>query len=186
MVFCGGGSQSYISPNSLVKIIRSCISTVSYKILLNGQPGSTFILERRLRQGDPLSILVYFMCRCSIRVAEEGGSFEFYSRWQGKGLLSPICFFEVLPAFCKANAVEADRMIDILSGYKVPSGQMVNMEKYEVSFSRNIPDHYKDLIRNRMRVKTMENHSKYLGLPVIFGRSKKMFSPLSWIRFERK
>ncbi|XP_058762699.1 uncharacterized protein LOC131636069 [Vicia villosa] len=105
-------------PNSLVELIRSCISTVSYQILLNGQPDDCLL-------------------------------------------------------FCRASTVEADGMMDILYRYQVSSGQMVNMEKSEVSFSRNDPDHCKDLICNRMRVKTVENHSKYLGLPVMFGRSRK-------------
>jgi len=33
----------------------------------------------------------------------------------------------------------------------------------------------KEMICNKMNVKTMMSHTRYLGLPVVFGRSKKEF-----------
>lgn len=38
-----------------VQIIRECISSVSFLILLNGPPFGDVCLSRGLRQGDPLS-----------------------------------------------------------------------------------------------------------------------------------
>ncbi|XP_058753366.1 uncharacterized protein LOC131626560 [Vicia villosa] len=50
---------------------------------------------------------------------------------------------------------------------------MVNLDKSEASFSRNVVDRDKDTIRNRRSVKTVEAHSRYLKLLALFGRSKK-------------
>ncbi|XP_058727572.1 uncharacterized protein LOC131599118 [Vicia villosa] len=50
---------------------------------------------------------------------------------------------------------------------------MVNLEKSEASFSSNVLEIVIEMIYNRMGVKTLQSHSKYLGLPVLFGRSKK-------------
>ncbi|XP_058756923.1 uncharacterized protein LOC131630149 [Vicia villosa] len=50
---------------------------------------------------------------------------------------------------------------------------MVNLDKSEVSFSQNVREEDKGMIRSMMGVKTVANHSRYLGLPMIFGRSKK-------------
>ncbi|XP_058725614.1 uncharacterized protein LOC131596896 [Vicia villosa] len=50
---------------------------------------------------------------------------------------------------------------------------MVNLDKSEVSFSRNVCEADANLIRKRMGVKADVNHSKYLGLPVVFGRLKR-------------
>lgn len=61
----------------------------------------------------------------------------------------------------------------MLRRYQESSGQMVNLDKSEASFSQNMLERDKVLIRNRMGVKTVEAHSRYLELPAVFGRSKK-------------
>ncbi|XP_058783487.1 uncharacterized mitochondrial protein AtMg00310-like [Vicia villosa] len=65
-------------------------------------------------------------------------------------------------------------MVEVLKRYQDSSGQMVNLDKSEASFSQNVAESEKNLIRNKMGVKTIEAHTKYPGLPVLFGRSKKV------------
>lgn len=53
------------------------------------------------------------------------------------------------------------------------------MEKTELSFSRNVSLNCKNLIQDRMGIKAVESHSRYLGLSTCIGRSKKaIFSSL--------
>ncbi|XP_058782992.1 uncharacterized protein LOC131657636 [Vicia villosa] len=68
---------------------------------------------------------------------------------------------------------EANRIKDILKTYENASGQVVNFEKSEVSFSRNMGEEIRDTVRNCLGISIVSNHSKYLGLPIMFGRSKK-------------
>lgn len=63
--------------------------------------------------------------------------------------------------------------MNALARYQATSGQMVSLEKTEASFSRNVPECIIEMIHNIMGVKTIQSHSKYLGLPVLLGRSKK-------------
>lgn len=75
--------------------------------------------------------------------------------------------------FSRENSQEADRIVETLHKYELSLGQMVNLDKSKASFSRNVCEEEKILIWSRMRVKTVTSHSKYLGFPVVLGRSKK-------------
>lgn len=57
--------------------------------------------------------------------------------------------------------------MEILLNYHKSLGQMVNLDKSEVSFNRNVRNEVKEIIHNRMGVKTIIAYSRYLGLPVV-------------------
>ena len=48
--------------DSLIKIIMSCMSTVFYTVLLNGQPVGNIKPIKGLRQGDSLSPYFFLLC----------------------------------------------------------------------------------------------------------------------------
>ena len=48
--------------DNLIKIIMSCMSLVSYVVLLNGQPVGNIKPTKGLRQGDPLSPYIFLLC----------------------------------------------------------------------------------------------------------------------------
>lgn len=39
-----------------------CISSVKYRIKINGELSQEFSLERGLRQGDPMSLYLFLLC----------------------------------------------------------------------------------------------------------------------------
>ncbi|XP_058776904.1 uncharacterized protein LOC131651249 [Vicia villosa] len=87
--------------------------------------------------------------------------------------ISHLFFADDSLLFVRASETEASCIMNILKVYQEASGQVVNLDKSEASFSQNVLDDVKERIHNRMQVKTVMRHSKYLGLPIILGRSKK-------------
>lgn len=63
---------------------------------------------------------------------------------------------------------------NILARYCRSSGQVINYEKSEVSFSANVEPHVHTQIIESLEVWEVTVRPKYLGLPSVIGRSKKL------------
>lgn len=87
--------------------------------------------------------------------------------------ISHLFFGDDSIIFSRASMHEIIRIKQILHNYEVASGQKINFKKSKLSFSHNVPDQMKNLLNQEMGVQTVKQHSKYLGLPTIIGRSKK-------------
>lgn len=57
---------------------------------------------------------------------------------------------------------------------RLPRGQQINMEKSSIFFSKNTSEVQKDVVRNAIGISSVEHHGKYLGLPALISKSKKV------------
>lgn len=128
--------------NKWTSLIMRCVSSVSYAVVVNGVPGTSFSPTRGLRQGGPLSPYLFILCSEAlsslIRKAKAEGSIQGIRVKRHALCISPISFADGSLLFFRASLRDADHFLRILRLYEDASGQKINFEKSEFSSSRNL------------------------------------------------
>ena len=164
-------------PNKLVSLISSCMSTVSYSVLLNGQLVGNIKPIRGLRQGYPLSPHLFLLCAMGlqglIKKAETNGDIRGVSICRNGPRVSHLFFADDSVLFCWAKVEECQRVLDLLSIYEKGTGKKINREKTNIFFSANTYQDMQNQIQQLLGVPAICLYEKYLGLPALVGHAKK-------------
>lgn len=127
-----------------IKLIMECISSVEYKVLLNGQARGHIIPERGLRQGDPLSPYLFILCTetliANIIKAEREKQLTGIKVARACPSISHLLFADDSLFFCKANKDECQTILKILKEYEGVSGQQINFDKSSIQFGHKIEE----------------------------------------------
>ncbi|XP_057452127.1 uncharacterized protein LOC130743933 [Lotus japonicus] len=164
-------------PHNWVNLIMSCVSTVSFSIMLNGNPQENFVPNRGLRQGDPLSPYLFILCgevfSALINRSIASKALSGIKIARNAPVISHLLFVDDSILFGRATVQEAECLKEILVTYERASGQVVNLDKSMLSVSRNVQQTSFDELKQLLGVKAVESYDKYLGLPTIIGKSKR-------------
>ncbi|KAB2595159.1 hypothetical protein D8674_030609 [Pyrus ussuriensis x Pyrus communis] len=143
-------------------LIRGCVSSVKFDVLLNGQAGSTFAPSRGLRQGDPLSPYLFILGRLDgVKIGVSGP------------VISHLFFADDTLLFLRADEKNCRNLSNLLTRFCVALGQKVNLMKSSVFFGANIPNAIAAHLGNTLGMAVVSNPGTYLGVPAIWGRTKK-------------
>jgi hypothetical protein len=159
-----------------VKIMLECIFTVSYSILVNGEPHGYIKPSQGLRQGDPLSPYLFLLCaeglHSLLQRAKNEGALQGISISKAGPKLTHLFFADNSLLFCKASTTEVSCVQDLLTEYELASGQQINRQKTTLIFSKSTPRHIQNNIQGMLGVPVIRQYEKYLGLPSFVGRAK--------------
>ncbi|XP_027174276.1 uncharacterized protein LOC113773872 [Coffea eugenioides] len=159
-----------------IRWMHGCLSSVSYSFNVNGVKRGYVSPSREIRQGDPLSPCLFLFCAeelsnllnngirnkqiTGVKIAKQGPS------------VSHLFFADDSLIFCKANGDEAGHIKEILECYEKASGQQVNINKSAIFFSKNTGSRKKEEMLQKLGGIQQVSQEKYLGLPLVVGRSK--------------
>lgn len=122
-------------------MIRECISTTSYSILINGSPFGFFPSLRGLR-GDPISptlftVLSNLLSRI-LACSEAVGRLSGVKVARSSPKVTHLMYADDLVIYCKATDEEAREVHDCLNFYCSWIGQSINWDKSSVHFNSNV------------------------------------------------
>lgn len=130
-------------PNLWIHLIMECITSVSYSVIVNGEPIGQITPKAGLRQGDPLSPYIFILCM------EVLSQKLIHNQAQGliQGLkinrrapeISHLFFADDALFFLKGTMGNVGNLRTILDKFCDLSGEMINTQKSHTVFSRNTP-----------------------------------------------
>ncbi|XP_019181376.1 PREDICTED: uncharacterized protein LOC109176397 [Ipomoea nil] len=160
-----------------IELIMLCVTTVRYKVGINGDLIDFIVPTCGLRQGDPLSPYLFILCAEGLSHLLTGAVRRKVISpcvvARGAPGVSHLFFADDSLLFFKATVNEAEAVKDCLVSYERMSGQCVNFGKSCIIFSRNTDDMIKNNVATVFNVQQVHNIGRYLGLPMGVGRNKR-------------
>ena len=148
-----------------------CLSIVRFSIFINGSPCEFFGSSRGLRQGDPLSPLLFVLVmealgRMLDKAVHEGHMLGFsVGNLEGRSLaVSHLLFADDTLIFCEADLEQILILRMILIWFEAVSGLKINLSKSELVLVGVV--HNIDLLLNVLGCKQGSLPMKYLGFPL--------------------
>ncbi|XP_050222755.1 uncharacterized protein LOC126672846 [Mercurialis annua] len=160
-----------------VNWVMECVSTVSYTVLVNGEPTDVIYPSRGIRQGDPLSPYLFLLCSEGfsflLQKAELNGSLVGIRIGRYCPTVSHLLFADDSLLFSRATESDCCTIVRLLQLYCQVSGQQINMDKSSVCFSSNTPQRFRLHMARILGITVIGAKDKYLGLPSVVSKSKK-------------
>lgn len=154
------------------------MASFSYSISFQGSNIGPIIPKRGLRQGDPLSPYLFLLCveglSLYLKSAADNASINGCRIYPQAPAITHLLFTDDSFLFFKATVGEANSIKQILSLYEAFSGQSVNYQKSVIFFSSTVRREKQNEIKNVLEVHNDIGTSKYLGLPSLIDKSKKI------------
>jgi hypothetical protein len=135
-----------------VNWIMACLNSVSFSILLNGLSTIFFQAERGIRQGCPLSPLLFLLVAeilsRYLTEAKVGGCFSGI-KISNRMAITHLLFMDDILIFFDGSKRDADLLSKGLTLFKIETGMKINAQKSNILFSQ-IGDedirHYLDIL----------------------------------------
>lgn len=168
-VLCSVGLDS-----AMITVIMGCLHSTRISVLWNGEWLDSFISERGLQQGDPLSPYLFVLCMevlgNTIRTAVQQGTWKACRLSRGGPALSHLYFADDLLLFGDATPRQARVMADILETFCHESGQCMNISKSRLWLPPHLLGTNGPAIRREFGVPLTSDLGLYLGAPLLHGR----------------
>lgn len=158
------------------KWVMECMSSVSYKILINESPSECIVPCRGIRQGDPMSFFLFVLCTegllASLVEKERVGLISGIKVRAKNPPITHLLFADDCYIFYKVKMSEIKAIMDCLQEFSGASGQIINHEKLALYFSSNTPRQFKSLVQVVLSMKHSQTLGNYIGLPSFISKEK--------------
>ncbi|VFQ88458.1 unnamed protein product [Cuscuta campestris] len=166
------GFKNQQFPEQFISWVMFCVSTPSYTLNVNGSQYAYFKGARGLRQGDPMSPLLFvlvmeYLTR-SFQAAVNKGRFGFHPMCASVKIVN-LCFADDLIVVCKAETKAVNCIMKVLEEFKLATGLSINYNKSHIVFG-GINEQIKEELLKITKMKMGTLSFTYLGSPITAAR----------------
>ncbi len=167
--------------SAVVNLIKQCLSTVKFTLLLNGTKSFSFTPSRSIRQGDLLSPYLFILCsevlaRLINKEAVEGNIHGAKIAPSSPGI-TKLMYADDVVLFCGAKIAEVKALMRCVEKFCGWSGLSVNIENSRLFVSKGVHSQFCRQVKNMWGFKKLASDVQYLSLPPFLSANKsKAFS----------
>jgi hypothetical protein len=159
------------------KWISSILHSAKLSISINGNQHGYFSCTRGVRQGDPLSPLLFCLAEevisRSITKLVRDGKLGLIKGSRSMDIPSHILYADDFMLFCKASSSNIQALSDLFQRYAEISGQHVNPQKSFIYAGSVIPSRLNNIAAT-LGFNVGSLPFDYLGVPIFKGKPKKI------------
>ena len=146
--------------------IMSCVSTVSYSILLNGKPCKSFHAKKGLRQGGSLIPFLFeigmdYLSRCPSTL-KDNSNFHYHPKC-ARFHISHMMFADDLLMFCRGDLSSIHAILKAFKLYSQAFGLEANLHKSYI-YLGGVPTNVISAIKATTQIPFDDFPFRYLGV----------------------
>lgn len=155
-------------PQVFVKWVMECITSVSYSILLNGNPIKPVKAEKGVRQGDPMSPFIFaiameYLSRCLAEL-KQNPDFNYHPRCE-RLCITHLMFADDLLLLSRGDETSLNLIYQAFQKFSHASGLEANLSKSTVYFG-GLKDHEMKELQQVLPIPEGALPFTYLGVPL--------------------
>ncbi|CAN1292519.1 LINE-1 retrotransposable element ORF2 protein [Linum perenne] len=160
-------------PLQFIDWIRKCLTSSRFSVCVNGASVGYFAGMKGLRQGDPLSPLLFVISmevlHCLLNRVAKLNLYPFHPRCKKLGI-THLCFADDLLIFANGSMDGIKKISAILKSFYLLSGLKINPGKTDLFCSSSVSPLVRSSILSQMGFNIGELPVRYLGVPLISGK----------------
>ncbi|KAL6127132.1 hypothetical protein ACLB2K_075175 [Fragaria x ananassa] len=161
-----------------VQWVHALLLSAKLSLLINGRTVGYFSCERCVRQGDPLSPLLFCLAEevlsRGISLLVSSGQLQRISSPRNTLATSHVLFADDVIVFCRGNRRNLSQIMRFFDEYGRVSGQVINKGKSQVFIGNSIHSR-RHSISNFLGIPLGSAPFMYLGAPIFHGKPRASY-----------